>query len=398
MSNPSPTRRIRVFFLIGSLEIGGSETQLVELASRINRSVFEVTVCSMTSGGALVETLERRGVRVVGLGFTGIRNARSIGGRFRGVFNVCRGILRLWWMLVRERPDVLHGILITAYITGGFVGRAAGVRRIVASRRSLGVFKEKRRLALRLERWSDRITDLFIANSEAVRADTLRREPIDPGAIIVIRNGVDFSRFRAEPDRVPSPVPRVIVVANFIRYKGHEFFLSAWRDVRKTIPRAIAVLVGDGPERANLESLTRELGVAEAVEFLGSRRDVAALLSAADVYVQPSLEEGSSNAVLEAMASGLPVIATAVGGNTEAVSNGVSGLLVPPSDPASLARAMIDLLSDPRRARDMGDRAREGVHERHDMTAMVEAYEAVYRRLAAADLPTAQLGNVQVHH
>jgi glycosyltransferase involved in cell wall biosynthesis len=398
MPNPTPTRRIRLFFLIGSLEIGGSETQLVELASRLNRSLFDVTVCSMTDGGALLQTLERRGVRVIGLGFTGIRNAPTIGDRLRGAFNACRGTLRLWWLLVRERPDVLHGILMTAYVAAAFVGRAAGVRRIVASRRSLGGFKEGRPFALMLERWADGMTDVFIANSDAVRRDTLLREPIEPDSIVVIRNGVDFSRFQVEADRVPSPAPRVIVVANLIRYKGHEFFLAAWREVLKRFPQAAASIVGEGPERAHLERLTHELGLAGSVEFLGRRRDVEALLSNADVYVQPSLQEGSSNAVLEAMAAGLPVIVTAVGGNSEAVSDGVTGVLVPPSDSAALGRAMLELLSDAPRAQALGRRARQAVHERHDMTAMVQAFEAVYRRVASVGLPNAQLGNVQVHH
>ncbi|HWK12231.1 MAG TPA: glycosyltransferase, partial [Vicinamibacterales bacterium] len=358
MPNPTPARRLRIFFLIGSLEIGGSETQLVELASRIDPARFDVTVCSMTDKVPLGAVLRDRGIRLMTLGMTGIRSTPSLRLRAVGVFNALRGLARLWWVLLRERPDVVHGFLITAYVTAAFVGRAAGVRRIVASRRSLGLFKENRRAALLLERWADRLTDLFVANSDAVRVDTLAREPIDPADIIVIRNGVDFPAFESAAAHDSAGPPRVVIVANLIQYKGHEYFLRAWKDVLGEFAGAAALLVGEGPERPVLEGLAQQLGVADSVQLLGSRRDVAALLSTADVYVQPSLQEGYSNAILEAMAAGLPVIATAVGGNTEAVTDGATGLLVPPADVAALASAMRQLLANPVAARVMGARAR----------------------------------------
>jgi glycosyltransferase involved in cell wall biosynthesis len=286
--------------------------------------------------------------------------------------------------LLRERPDVMHGFLMSAYLIAAFVGRAAGVRRSVASRRSLGVFKENRPLALLLERWADRATDVFVANSNAVRDDTLAREPIDPAAISVIFNGVDVDAFETAACRGLGTRPRVIVVANLIHYKGHEYFLRAWTSVSEAFPGAEARLVGEGPERAALEALARELGVDRSVHFLGRRGDIPALLRAADLFVHPSLQEGYSNAVLEAMAAGLPVIATRVGGNVEAVTDRLTGLLVPPADSGALASAMRQLLSDSEGARDMGRRARAAIRARHSMSTMVQGYEAIYRQLADA--------------
>ena len=132
-----------------------------------------------------------------------------------------------------------------------------------------------------------------------------------------------------------------------------------------------------------------DLNIRSAVRFLGVRHDVPALLALADVYVHPSLQEGYSNALLEAMAAGKAVVATAVGGNVEAVSDGSTGLLVPAQDAAAIARAIARLLADPAAARQMGARARQYVHERYEMSAMVRSYEGVYTRLLAAgsDLP-----------
>jgi glycosyltransferase involved in cell wall biosynthesis len=178
--------------------------------------------------------------------------------------------------------------------------------------------------------------------------------------------------------------PRVTVVANLIHYKGHEHFLRAWQEVLASYPRGVATLVGDGARRPHLQELTRTLGIEHAVRFVGVRRDVPDLLSNADLYVHPSLQEGSSNAVIEAMAAGKPIVATAVGGSVEAIRDGVTGLLVPPADAPALARAMLQLLADPVAARAMGRRAREAAARQFDVHAMVKAYECTYHRLLAS--------------
>lgn len=379
-------RRTKVVFLIGSLHVGGSETQLAELASRLDRDVFDVIVCAMT-GGPLETELRAKGVRVHPLGFISLR-AGPWWKRPRALAVAVRATLRFWTILRRERPDIVHGFLIEAYLLGTFLGRLAGVPYVVASRRSLGSFKEKKYVYLFLEGLADRLTDLFIANSDAVRTDTLAREPIKASDIIVIRNGLDLTRF----DALATPAgpgrrggPRVIVVCNLIGYKGHEFFLRAWPQVLNSFPDAEAVLVGDGVLRGHLEAMARALDIGHSVEFLGVRRDIPELLASADLYVHPSLQEGYSNALLEAMASGRAVVATAVGGNVEMVDDGDTGVLVTPADAQALADAMLSLLRDPQRAQAMGRRAQAAARGRHDMAVVVRQYEATYADLLRGD-------------
>ena len=293
-SGGAAVRRIKVFFIIGTLDVGGAETQLVELVSRLDRARFDPIVCSMKAGGALAAPLRSRGIRVEALGFIGMRQGpwRQFA---RAAFAGLRGIWRLWRLLKHERPDLLHGILIQGYVPGTFVGRLAGVPRIVSSRRSLGLFKEGKIVYLWLERIADRFTDLFIANSEAVRVDTLRREPVPASKIIVIHNGLDFARFDAsQPAAELAAIsgPRVIVVSNLLHYKGHECFLGAWQGVVRVVPGAVALLVGDGPLRGPLERRCQDLGITDSVRFLGLRHDVPALLAASDLYVHASREEG----------------------------------------------------------------------------------------------------------
>ncbi len=369
-------RKAKILYLIGTLNVGGAETQLVELASRIDRSRFDPLVCCISPGGKLVDTLRARGVRVHLLNYS-----RAFPTQLGYVISVPRMIGMVWHLfrLVRkEQPDIIHGFLLAAYLLAAFVGRLAGVPVVVAGRRSLGLFKENNYFYLMLERLADRMTNLFIANSEAVRQDTLAREPISETDIIVIYNGLDLSRFQEVANTAQSSeldigdAPRVIVVSNFIDYKGHDYFLRAWADVLRSFPTATALLVGDGTLRSHLENLSSSLNQGRSVRFLGVRHDVPALLALSDIYVHPSLQEGYSNSLLEAMAAGLPVIATSVGGNVEAVSHAVTGILVPPRDAFALSAAMIQLLRNPGEAKAMGDRACAAVRTRHEVGAMVQ--------------------------
>jgi glycosyltransferase involved in cell wall biosynthesis len=393
----APTQPLpaKILFVIGTLDVGGAETQLVELASRLDRRYFEPVVCSLFSGGDLAGILAARGIRVHALGLNELPSERL--GTLRRFPKAWRALRHMSRIIRRERPVILHGVLLWAYVLGAFLGRPAGVPVIVASRRSLGLFKERKPHYLFLERLANRMTDLFIANSEAVRLDTLRRENVRAQNIIVIRNGLDLARFDVPADPALAEAlgvttsPRAIVVSNFIHYKGHRFFFQAWKTVLAGFPSAVAMLVGDGVLRPELEHLADELGIRPSLRFLGVRHDVPALLALADVYVHPSLQEGYSNALLEAMGAGKAVVATRVGGNGEAIADGTTGLLVPPASPAALEAAMLRLFGNPDEARRMGDAARQHVRREHDIDAMVRKYEEVYQGLLA-DAARAQRG------
>jgi glycosyltransferase involved in cell wall biosynthesis len=239
-----------------------------------------------------------------------------------------------------------------------------------------------------VERLVNQYTDVIVANSEAVRQDAIRQEGLPPDKVVVIHNGLDVPRFAVKPRAdlraglgVRDGVPVIGVVANFIHYKGYEFFLEAWRMIRTRTPDAVGLLVGDGPMRAPMERRAAEMGLADSLRFVGLRTDIPDLLALMDVVVHPSLEEGFSNAVLEAMAAGRALVVTAVGGNPEAVTDEVTGVLVPPRDPAALAGAVLRLLADPAARVRLGDAARRRVASDFTLDAMVRQYEALYQRL-----------------
>ncbi len=169
--------------------------------------------------------------------------------------------------------------------------------------------------------------------------------------------------------------------------KGHSTFVKALPQILSRHPHAQVVIAGDGPLRDELQEQAGALGVAEAVHLLGVRDDVPELLQRLDLFVLPSNSEGLSNALLEAMANRLAVVATSVGGNPEVVDHGVTGLLVPPRDPEAMADACSDLLDNPERLEDMGRRGEERVEEKFTVQRMAVEMGAFYKELVRGPIP-----------
>lgn len=376
---------VTILFIIGTLDVGGAEGQLVQLVTRLDRRRFRPVVCALSEGGPYAAVLSTAGVPVRIVGFRGLK---------RGIRNPLSfpKVAAEFWRLVRlirsERPTIVHGLLFWAYVLGTFAAKAAGVSILVASRRSLGCFKAAKPHYLWLERRANRRTDLLVANSEAVKQDVIAQEGVAAAKIRVIYNGIDADRYARPADRVlretlgiSADAQVVGVVANLIHYKGHRILLEACRRVRAVRPDVRVLLIGDGPCRVELEQRAVALELGDMVRFLGSRRDIPELLAEIDLAALPSLEEGFPNAVLEAMAAGKPVVASRVGGVPEAVVDGATGLLVPPGEPESLAGAILALLDDPRRAEAMGRAGRQRVVERFGMARMVEETQTIYEEL-----------------
>lgn len=226
----------------------------------------------------------------------------------------------------------------------------------------------------------------YIAVSEAVARQLRDTFRLPAGKVNLVHNSVPFGQFATSPGRSPdvrvngeSRGPVVLTVARLDKQKGHRYLLEA----AAFVPGAFFVLAGDGPERVTLEEQARRLRLDGRVKFLGHRHDIAELLSACDLFVLPSLYEGLPLSILEAMASGKPVVATAVSGNPEAVLNGETGLLVPPGDPTSLAKAINSLLADPDLARQLGVSGAERARREFSAATMVQRVSTIYEEVLA---------------
>jgi glycosyltransferase involved in cell wall biosynthesis len=307
---------------------------------------------------------------------------------FRGT-RIVGGVRRAREWTRRAKLDVVLTFFRDANIVATLGARWAGVP-VVSGRRNLGYWHTPREV--RLLRLLNRFTQAFVANSEAVRNETARREGVSPERIRVIPNAVDTERFRpAAPGErqalrlklgFPPTVPLVGCVANLRPVKGHEVLLDAFAAVCAHVPEARLALIGEGPAEPSLHERAGALGILDRLHFLGLRDDVPELLRTFDVAVSASYSEGLSNALLEAMASGLPTVATAVGGNTELLEDGLLGTLVPPSDPAAMAVALRNLLTSPDRCRRLGAAARDRVRSRNSPESVIEAWHRVIESTA----------------
>jgi len=236
------------------------------------------------------------------------------------------------------------------------------------------------------EMMSSRLADLVVANAEAVREVCIREEGVRPENCVVVRNGIDLEHFDVLAAGlqaslpVPDGAPAVAVIGNLWPVKGHRTLVEAVARLPPELHQVRFLCAGEGPEGEYLTDRIAQLGLGERVFLLGHRLDVPAILARCQAACLCSSAEGLSNALMEAMASRLPIVATRVGGNPELVREGENGFLVPYGDAQALAEALRALLSAPEQAREMGLRGRRRVESALSMEMMAEGHGALYRR------------------
>jgi glycosyltransferase involved in cell wall biosynthesis len=368
---PAP-RPVRVCFMIDRLAVAGTESQLLALIRRLDRGRVRPFLCLLDGEDAASRSLEPEDCPVLRLGVHSLCRPRAVGAAFR-----------LARFLRRESVDVLQIYFPDSTYLGVLAGRAAGVPFIVRTRNNLGHWlTPAHRL---LGRLYNRLTTLTVANCEAARQALLRDEQPPPESVVVLENGVDLERFLAIPPLDPAAPPRRVgAVANLRPVKGLDVLVRAATTVSAACPDATFRVAGEGESRPDLERQIAERSLAGRFILPGSVRDVPAFLAGLDIAVLSSRAEGMSNAVLEYMAAGRAVVATAVGANGQLIEDGVHGLLVPPDDPARLAEAILALLRDPAWAARLGAAARQRARERYSREAMVARFEHFYQGLVGA--------------
>jgi glycosyltransferase involved in cell wall biosynthesis len=340
-SHPGAPCRPRVLMLVDSLYdgTGGAERFAVGLACALPRERFEVSFCATrTAEGYLVRDLEAAGVRQFALGRSGRRDVAA----FR----------RLARFLRHERIDVLHCHKFGSNVWGTLIGRACRVPVVLAHEHTWSYEGQPLRRLLDGQ-VIGRLATRFVAVSNADRERMIAVEGVKPAKAIVIPTGyipraqaVDGD-LRAELG-IPAGVPVVGTVAQLRPQKALDVMIDAVARARREVPDLRLVIVGDGPSRAELEGLAAR-GLGDAATFLGTRTDVPAILAGIDVAAMSSDFEGLPLFAFECMAAGTPLVATRVGGLPDLIEDGRNGLLVPPQDPDSLARALVALATDPSR-------------------------------------------------
>jgi glycosyltransferase involved in cell wall biosynthesis len=367
VSAGASSRPARVCFLIDELTRAGTETQLLRLIERLDRRRVEPYLCLLRGDSPVSRSLEPESCRVLRLGVGSLARPSCLASAWRFVR-----------FLRRERIDVLQVYFPESTYFGVPLARLAGVRFVLRTRNNLGYWMTP--WHRRLGRLCAALSDGLIANCAASRDAVVADEGLDPARVVVLENGVDLERFsETTRPRNAGKGRRVGVIANLRPVKGLDVFLEAAALVRRRHPDVTFAVAGEGPLRPGLAAQAERLGV--RLELPGTVGDVPGFLAGLDLAVLPSLSEGMSNALLEYMAAGRAIVATAVGGNTTLIEEGVNGLLVPPNDPGRLAEAIGHLLDHPELAAWLGRAARRRVEERYSREVMVRRFEDLYTGL-----------------
>jgi len=373
--SPLSSEGRKVFHLVDSFNVGGTETQAVELALRLATIGYEVTLGALSAKGPLLDRLKGTSVKVKEFRSRGIDTPS-------GIYQ----LLRLSWHL--KNFDVVHTHDLWSNLFGVPSARLAGVPAIVSSQRDLSHldwYQGKRRV------WLRRIQNMggaILTNATPIRDALIAEDGCVPGKLRVIHNGVDIAKFHTGRANRAGLFPGVgeakliVLVGNMHSdVKGHRWLIASAPIVVREFPSTRFVLVGDGEKRANFEAQVRDSGLMENFLFLGRRGDIPEILACCDIAVLPSRAEGLPNAVLEYMAAGLPSVVTRVGGNTELVDDGETGLSVPPEDSGAISKALLKLLRDPCMARRLGHAGHEFIVRNFSFERLVREVDALYSDL-----------------
>ena len=363
-----------VAHVVQNLDVGGLERVVISLMRAVDPGRYRSVLYTLGGGGVLSTGLAQEGFHV--------RPFTKAPGLDYAL------LTRMTRALRADRVDIVHCHNYSPLVYGAVSGRAARVAGVVYT--AHGAKTSGRRATRMFQRL--RLVDDVVFVSDDARRVALAAGAVHDRRVHTIVNGIDARayvrgsdarrRLRAEFS-IPDDAPVVGLIARLTAAKDHVNLFDAFLRVRGTHADARLLLVGDGELRAELERAVRQRNLSGAVVFAGRRDDVADVLSALDVFVLSSATEGLAVTLLEAMAAGLPVVATRVGGNPEVVVDGDTGRLVPPRDPAALAAAIGELLSDRARARRMGERGAERARGRFGIDEMVNGYLALYDALAA---------------
>ena len=364
--------KLNVVHVTFSLDIGGAEIVIFNLIRKFDKQKFNTSICSLTAGGDLVPELENAGIP--------IHVVQKNEGKDLKIY------YRLYRFFRDNNIDIVHCHNMYMLLYCAIPAKLAGAIGVVLTEHAN--LRNPSKLYCFLSRVSQKFTDLITVNSQQVIDALVNDQGLKPRDMVIIPNGIDFAQYHQQFDTsalrselgIDADDKVVGIVGRLVPVKDHLTLIKAFAKLVARLPSARLLIVGDGQELDNLKAFVEQQQLNERVIFTGFRRDILALLNVMHAFVLSSLKEGQSISILEAMAVGLPVVATAVGGTPELVMDNETGLLVPSQDPEALGNAIYKVLSDSETAARLGDAGRKRIQERYDLEKITRDYEEYYAK------------------
>jgi glycosyltransferase involved in cell wall biosynthesis len=383
-SQPDPGRN-KILYVVGSLDVGGTERHLALLVPRLKRMGWEPVIYCLSRPGEQATEVQQAGVQVISAPFPIVSGQGWIATR---ALKLGFSTLKLLWLMLSARPQIAHFFLPVAYLLGAPLALLARIPIRIMSRRSLNDYQAAHPLFRTCELRLHKHMTAILGNARSIVSELIEDEHCPADRVALIYNGIDTSAFAKR--REPHEGLVLITVANLIAYKGHAHLLAALGQIASALPPRWSLLcVGrDDGIGAALTQQTRDLGIGDKVMLLGVRRDIPALLAGADIGILvPHQNEGFSNSILEGMAASLPMVVTDVGGNAEAVLDGITGLVVPARDADTLGSAISKLVQDSRLRQSIGEAGCKRVERYFTIDRCVANYARLYAGLLQGKLP-----------
>lgn len=361
--------KIKICYLITGLNIGGAEMMLYRLVERLDKTKYDIVVVSIVPLGKVAEKISRLGIKVISL-------------EMKSKLDVLV-VIRFIRLLKKNKPMILHCFLFHANLLGRIVGKLVRVPVIISSIRSINIGGGIREKALK---YTDVFSDATTTVSHVAAEHIIRNGIVSEDKLRVIYNGIDVSLIgnkRNDNNRRETNGPFLLItVGRLHESKGYPFLIQSASILKEKGYKFKWLIAGDGELKPTLEQLVTDYNIEDSITLLGLRDDVPQLLCSSDIFVLSSLWEGLPGVIIEAMAAGLPVVATNVGGTPELVEDGINGFLVPPANPTMMADAIEKLfkMSEEGR-RKMGEMGREIVKEKFTVDKMVSNHEQLYMDL-----------------
>ena len=368
-------KRIKILYLITGLKTGGAEIVLYNLVKNINKKKIETVVVSIIPIAEIGKKIQNSGIRVLSL------NAKFKYNPF--IF------FKLISILKKEKPQILHSFLFHSILLGRIVGRICKVPIIISSIHSeyIGGFLRNRLLQI-----TDSLDDVVTIVSQKASETMLKSKTASANKLLVIYNGIDLNKFIFQDKKTREEIRKelnlkkddkvLISIGRLFKAKGYPYLIEAIKILKSKYPDIKLLIIGEGEEKNKLETQTRELNLEKNKYFLGRKENVSNCLNASDIFILASLWEGFGLAIVEAMACGLPVITTNVGGIPEIIQDKISGLLVDPKDSEILAQKIDYLLNLDADSRErLILKGRKIVEQKFSLEKMITKYEELYYKL-----------------